>query len=140
MASYACEAVALAPGSAGTWLLGRDEAGTPRLAVRWLRGQAIRIARALDPEPGGAIPGCALHEVAPIFPTPGSELRAWAYDTWDQGVQMERLKAGMPVRISVCGPDRIIGVGDRDIRYVLTSRPVLVASSRPLRTYLTALA
>lgn len=122
--AYSCEALAWDPGSARTWLLGSGRADTPRMALRWLTGQAVRIARALDPEPGGAFPTCALREIHPSFPTPGSTLRAWAHDMWAHGEHMELLKRGVPVRISTVGPDRIMGAGELDVCYVLSGRVV----------------
>ncbi|AXQ55618.1 hypothetical protein ACPCK9_16205 [Streptomyces koyangensis] len=77
--------------------LGGTVAPSRCLALRWLRGQALRIADGLDPDPDSAWapPG-------PLWPTPHSgadaptQLRCWAADVGLQEAASRRLADGVP--------------------------------------------
>ncbi|SFC55607.1 hypothetical protein SAMN05421773_10479 [Streptomyces aidingensis] len=124
---YWCEVVARSPEASGEWFLSGYRANSPRLAVRWLRGQAARLANALDPKPGiGPIPPECLWEIGPSSPNPGRIFREWMEDFRYQGTQMETLAAGRPISVNAGGPDRIFGFCDADVFYSLSARPIAV--------------
>jgi hypothetical protein len=124
---YWCEVVARSTEASGEWFLSGYRADSPRLAVRWLRGQAARLANALDPKPGiGPISPECLREIGPAGPGPGRIFREWMEDLRYQGTQMEALAAGHPVSINAGGSDRIFGFCDADVFYSLSARPIAV--------------
>ncbi len=133
---YWCQALATSP-AAGEWFLGGHRAPTPRLALRWLRGQATRLANALDPQPGsGPLPPHCLHEVSTNAPNPGRIFRKWAEDFRYQEKQLETLRDGHLITITAGGPDRIFDLTGTDVFYSLSARPVSVdlVTDRRLRT------
>ncbi|MFJ1640791.1 hypothetical protein [Streptomyces sp. NPDC088256] len=78
-----------------TIYLGGTLAASPRLALRWLRGQADRLANGLDPDPGSPwIPPGALRPVSLADPHVPSELRAWANDDERQVDALHQLATG----------------------------------------------
>ncbi|MFJ6696775.1 hypothetical protein ACIQM4_11945 [Streptomyces sp. NPDC091272] len=103
-------------------------ASSPRLAVRWLREQASRLADLADPAPSApwlqcecdAVAGtrAVLQQVSPELPDGPQELRSWRHDWRGQESLMGSLADGGLVRF----------VSD-------TGSAVLVFSARPLRTY-----
>ncbi|MBW1602280.1 hypothetical protein JJV70_09185 [Streptomyces sp. JJ66] len=136
VAGFWCEAVARCPatgdrpGGCDAWFLGGYRASSPRLAVRWLRGQALRLARALDPRPGtGPLPAACLHRTGPNSPNPGHILRTWAQDLRCQETHLLLLAAARPINITAGGPDSIYGLRDTDVYYSLTARPLPVEAS-----------
>jgi hypothetical protein len=85
---YWCELSAWPGDLSQEFCLGNCWAKTPRLAVRWLRDQAVRLASALDPQPGeGWARGEAAEALRQLpdqlpygLPDPGVMLRAWEKD------------------------------------------------------------
>ncbi|MFF3733951.1 hypothetical protein ACFYXM_27510 [Streptomyces sp. NPDC002476] len=119
--------------------LGRTVAATPRLALRWLRGQAVRIANGLDPEPGtpwippyvlrpapAPLPRTCACTPYPITPYPApdapTDLRAWAADDELQAEALHRLATG--TGISFVARDEVCWYG-------LTARPLLTPRPAP---------
>jgi hypothetical protein len=92
--------------------LGGYWATTPRLAVRWLRGQAARLAYALDPQPGeGWAQGEAVQGLIRMpdflpdgWPDPGHALRRWLNDSQRHETVMDGLRIGRPFQLSVHDP------------------------------------
>ncbi|MEW2067643.1 hypothetical protein [Streptomyces sp. NPDC007346] len=82
--------------------LGRVVTPTRRLALRWLRRQARRLADALDPDPYAAswAPVHALHPVTggpePARRDAPAELRAWADGFREHDYALLRLADGLP--------------------------------------------
>ncbi|MFD9872283.1 hypothetical protein ACFXI8_00500 [Streptomyces niveus] len=71
-----------------------------RLALRWLRGQALRFADALDPDPHAEwIPPRVLQRVGHTDRDPAGELRAWANSISDQDTALQRLADGLPYQL-----------------------------------------
>lgn len=123
---YWCEVVASYPDGRKEWVLGGYRANTPRLAVRWLRSQALRLANALDPIPGfGPFLPEVLHPANPHNPNPGHVFRQWSRDLTVQSRNMNDLVSGRPVLVAAGGPDRIFGRYDLDIYFSLTARPMV---------------
>ncbi|MET9924229.1 MULTISPECIES: hypothetical protein [unclassified Streptomyces] len=77
--------------------LGRITAPTRRLALRWLRRQARRIADALDPDPYAPwVPAIALRPVTGDRYDAPAELRSWADNVREHDYALLRLADGLP--------------------------------------------
>lgn len=121
--------------------LGGYQAATPRLAVRWLRGQAARLASALDPQPGtGWTQGEAAKTLRQLpdrlpddWPDPGHMLREWQHDDHRHEQVMAALLSGHPFALTT---------HDYSAYYMLSARPVSVSlltdERRPEVTYAAA--
>nr|WSZ97435.1 hypothetical protein OH820_18820 [Streptomyces sp. NBC_00857] len=97
-------------------LLGTRQTTSPDRALRWLCGQARRIADGLDPDPCAAwIPRSALVPVADPGPDVAAELRFWCGDLAEQEAARKRLAVGEEFRLSV---------QDANGRYTLSARPL----------------
>ena len=102
--------------------LGGYRATTPRFAVRWLRGQAARIADALDPQPGHAwAHGEAARALRRLpdwlpdhSPGPGHMLREWQHDHPAHEQIMANLFDGRPFALTT---------QDTTAYYMLSARP-----------------
>ncbi|WP_367125533.1 hypothetical protein [Streptomyces phytohabitans] len=98
------------------YVLGTFRSISPVLVLRWLNGEALRLADRLDPDPVRTPrlrPG--LREQAAHVPDCPAELRTW---TADLGVRREiraRLRAGWPVSVAF---------EDGDCTYLFSVRPV----------------
>ncbi|WP_431783466.1 hypothetical protein [Streptomyces chumphonensis] len=122
---YWCETMARSPGFEGEWILGGYRAGTPRLALRWLRNQARRLSDALDPLPGrGPFPPGAVRPADPRAPNPGRTFREWLADLRFHEVQLAALANGRHISVNAGGPDRLWGWCDADVFYSLSCRPI----------------
>ncbi|WP_130796774.1 hypothetical protein [Streptomyces otsuchiensis] len=122
---YWCETVVRSPDAGGEWHLGGHWADTPWAALEWLRCQALRIADALDPSPGGG--PLAAHGLVVMGATdwnPGRTFREWAEDADHHRVQLDALHRGRPVSANSRGPDRVCGFGEVDVFYSLSARPI----------------
>ncbi|MFD9815840.1 hypothetical protein [Streptomyces sp. NPDC059080] len=80
---------------------------SPVLAVRWLRGQALRLAERVEPEPvrspwawltRGAADGDVLDHAAKV--------RAWAWDAGEERAAREHIKRGHALFVTVPDADR----------------------------------
>ncbi|WP_406453595.1 hypothetical protein OG782_22200 [Streptomyces sp. NBC_00876] len=95
--------------------LGRFVAPTRRLALRWLRGQAHRFARALDPDPcDGWVSPRALRLVTHAEWDASSKLRHWADGERRQDQAARRLAAGRAY---------LFLTRDETCSYALSARP-----------------
>ncbi|GAA1188444.1 hypothetical protein GCM10009654_52520 [Streptomyces hebeiensis] len=105
-------------------VLGTLKTISPKLALRWLRGQAHRIADRLDPAPGTPwAVGSIVRRVPAGLPDAPDELRRWCDDVDAQRAAWQQLMHGMPVTVNVA---------DHTGRYSLTVWPVKTPSpSRP---------
>ncbi|MFF4093388.1 hypothetical protein ACFYYY_05905 [Streptomyces sp. NPDC001834] len=98
--------------------LGGALVASPRLALRWLRNQAERLANGLDPDPGTPwIPRAALRAAPPSVPDVLAQLRVWAAGDECQGEALHRLASG--------GEFEFV-VRDGACWYGLTARPFLI--------------
>ncbi|MEE1930370.1 hypothetical protein V1J52_19655 [Streptomyces sp. TRM 70351] len=126
-AGYWCEvrAEGLVYGTGGTasCLLGTFQTISPVLALRWLRGQAVRLADRLDPDPRHS-PWARPFQRMPSVPVPDSPtaLRAWLAEPGVQRAVRERVKAGHP--LSAAFPDA-------DCTFTLSLWPVRLPADRP---------
>ncbi|MFP8941134.1 hypothetical protein ACLIYM_06825 [Streptomyces fenghuangensis] len=93
--TYRCQAIASTPDDGRTFPLGAHTAGSPRLALRWLRDRARHISDQLDPP--AARP-----------------LLAWLHDHQAHEHALAVLASGTPYTHTVY---------DDAIRYLLTARP-----------------
>ncbi|MBT2401288.1 hypothetical protein [Streptomyces sp. ISL-100] len=104
-ADYWCEVILSASGK--DFPLNGYQAKSPRLAVRWMRDQALRVADLMDPDlstPWLFTPGARfspLREVPADRPDAPQDLRNWHSDYNGQAVAMETLARGGLVRFSV---------------------------------------
>ncbi|MBW1596489.1 hypothetical protein [Streptomyces sp. JJ38] len=113
---YLCSALALPVATGHEIVLGRHRAWTPRLALRWLQGQAGRLADALDPVPGhGPFPAWVLRPVPTDAPDPGGVIRAWLRDHQRQSEQLASLRAGDHVSVIA---------RDAELLYALCAQPI----------------
>lgn len=126
-ASFACAVVACGRVGWREVVVSACGCGSPRLAVRWLRSEARRLAGLLAPDPGSPFfGGGVLVPGEPGMPRPDIELRAWAGSEARYGSALAELAAGRPFVLSVV---------DCDAVYALRALPVpvrlAVASSAP---------
>nr|WP_228456853.1 hypothetical protein [Streptomyces durbertensis] len=124
---YWCEAVVRSPEAEGEWLLGTHLARSPAEAMRWLRAQAERIARALDPLPGGGgpFPSAALRAGDEVGGHVGHVLREWLDDRTYQETQRRALEEGRHISANAGAPDRVAGARDAaQVYYSLSCRPI----------------
>ncbi|MEU5160439.1 hypothetical protein AB0G74_12620 [Streptomyces sp. NPDC020875] len=98
--------------------LGSTSAGSRRLALRWLRDQAHRLADGLDPAPNAwwarDAPGALVELPGPRTDVP-TELRRWESDDHAHEDALALLAAGSPVAFTVA---------DYSGRYTLAIWPV----------------
>ncbi|TQK49780.1 hypothetical protein FBY35_0042 [Streptomyces sp. SLBN-118] len=106
-----------------TIYLGGYIAPSRRLALRWLRGQALRCANALDPDPYAEwIPPQALQPVMHTERNAPAELRFWADDNEHQDHAFQQLATGLPYEFLA---------HDETCWYALTARPVGASLGSP---------
>lgn len=78
-------------------VLGTTQSISPVLALRWLRGEALRIADRLDPDPLRSMwVQPAIRAATVPVPDCPAELRAWATDPDGQREAREHIKDGRP--------------------------------------------
>ncbi|WP_194074703.1 hypothetical protein [Streptomyces barkulensis] len=92
---YRCQAIASTPDDGRTFPLGAHTAGSPRLALRWLRQRARHIADQLDP-------------------SAARPLLAWLHDDQAHEHALAVLASGMPYTHTI---------RDDTVRYQLTAHP-----------------
>ncbi|MER8230453.1 hypothetical protein [Streptomyces sp. NPDC094049] len=114
--AYVGEVYAVGP-IAGTWLpttysLGRFESISPKLVLRWLRGEALRLADRLDPDPArvARLPPFT-YRVAPPGPHCADALRDWATGEDAAVHARETLRIRSPLRLTFT---------DLDCAYILS--------------------
>ncbi|WP_432068253.1 hypothetical protein [Streptomyces sp. C10-9-1] len=108
-----------------TVYLGGSVTTTRRLALRWLRGQALRFANALDPSPYAEwLPPEVLQPVTHTASDAPTELRAWARNNEHQDDALRQLTAGSSYEFRA---------RDDACWYALTARPVVTRSPTTLR-------
>jgi hypothetical protein len=106
-----------------TVCLGGSVAPSRRLALRWLRGQALRFANALDPDPYTEwIPPQALQPVTHAERNAPAELRFWADDNEHQDQALHQLAAGLAYEFLA---------HDETCWYAFMARPVLAPVLAP---------
>ncbi|NJQ14455.1 hypothetical protein [Streptomyces bohaiensis] len=123
---YWAETVVRSPDAGGEWHLGGHWAASPEGALAWMRGQAERLATALDPpaDPRGPFPTTVLAPVTDGSWSPGLVFAEWATDLGYQQVQRRALREGRPVSVNTRGPDRLCGLGHVEVHYSLSARPI----------------
>ncbi|MFD7106077.1 hypothetical protein [Streptomyces celluloflavus] len=116
--AYRCEATARNLSGHREVLLATYRAATPRLAARWLRAEAQRLARLLAPEPSApCLRGAPLVPTAAHAPRPDYYLLVWAGDDnqYDHAL-----------RILCAGNAYVLAVTDYDARYSVRVYPLPV--------------
>ncbi|WP_405671371.1 hypothetical protein [Streptomyces sp. NBC_01530] len=98
------------------YVLGTFESISPVLVLRWLRGEALRIAERLDPDPAHSrwFPARTECEAAPVHDAP-TELRTWAADPEEEREARGHIKGGHPLFVTA---------SDADCTYTLSVWPV----------------
>jgi hypothetical protein len=119
-------------------VLGTFSSARPGRVLRWMRGQALRIADGLDPYPSQPIPAAALRPVparysAAVGDVP-TEMRSWALRDGRRNAARRRLLAGAPV---------VVLTGDDTGWYAIIAWPVAESApesplTRPATVRLTA--
>lgn len=114
--AYRCETTATGLTGSREVLLAVHRASTPRLAARWLRVEAERLARrfSLDPQ-SSTMRDAPLSIVDPTYPRPDDALRAWRHSE----TEYERA-----IRVLSAGDAYLISISDYDARYCLNAYPV----------------
>jgi hypothetical protein len=125
---YWCDVVAWPGDLSREIYLGGYWAKTPRLAVRWLRGQATRLTNALDPQPGvgwtrhgadGVLR--RLPDVLPEgWPDPSHALRSWEEAEHAHEQTMASLLEERPFYLTTV---------DDSAYYLLSARPLVAAAA-----------
>lgn len=114
--AFRCEATAHGLSGTREVLLATYRGRSPRLAARWLRAQAFRLARLLSPDPGAVfLRDAQLVTAGPDVPRPDAELRAWASS--DQAYEHA-------LRALAAGRAFVFTVTDYDARYSLRMYPL----------------
>ncbi|MFD5895921.1 hypothetical protein [Streptomyces sp. NPDC060366] len=120
--AYWCEVLAegevYGRGQTAAFVLGTFSTISPKLALRWLSGEAERIADRLDPDPKRSAwvkPWMCVNP-API-PDGPTELRFWAEDPDEHQAARDQLKEGAPLSVVI---------PDNGCRFTLTVWPVAV--------------
>ncbi|MFJ3498347.1 hypothetical protein ACIPPJ_32820 [Streptomyces sp. NPDC086091] len=85
---------------------------SPVLAIRWLRGEALRIADRLDPDPSHSP---WLKRTATAEADAPTTLRTWANDPTTERRARDHIKNGHPLHVTAPDPD---------CTYTLSVRPV----------------
>lgn len=105
------------------FFLGGTLAPTRRLALRWLRRQAHRLADGLDPDPRTAkVPAGALRPVPAYAGDAPAELRRWAAGLAEQDYAAQQLADGSTY---------LFVAREKTAWYLLTARPLLTAPPAP---------
>lgn len=113
---FRCEATAHDLSGTREVLLATYRGRSPRLAARWLRAQALRLARLLSPDPGALfLRDAPLVTAGPDVSRPDAELRAWADS--DQAYEHA-------FRALAAGRAFVFAVTDHDARYLLRVYPL----------------
>lgn len=88
------------------YVLGTFQSFSPVLVIRWLRGEARRIADRLDPDPFRSpwIPIPTSCEAQPDQDAP-TELRTWATSPEEEHDAREHIKGGHPLFVTATDPD-----------------------------------
>ncbi|MFE7270019.1 hypothetical protein [Streptomyces sp. NPDC057623] len=94
------------------------------LALRWLRGEALRIADRLDPDPARS-PWLHRPDVQPFPPGPDAptELRAWATDLRNDREARVHIKGGHALFVRVSDPDCTYALSVRPVRLSRAASP-----------------
>ncbi|BCM68164.1 hypothetical protein EASAB2608_03498 [Streptomyces sp. EAS-AB2608] len=129
--AFRCEATAHDLSGSREVLLATYHGRSPRLAARWLRAEAHRLARLLSPDPDARFLREAPLTAAGLdIPRPDAALRAWADDDRAYEHALRSLAAGRALTFTVT---------DYDARYSLrvyplpTHRPTLPQAPAPAR-------
>ncbi|MEU9707453.1 hypothetical protein AB0E21_02370 [Streptomyces sp. NPDC047967] len=109
-------------GESAQYVLGTYQTFSPVLALRWLRGEALRIADRLDPDPRRSnwVQWTMFVQVAPVPDCP-DELRLWA-DEFDEPTARKQIKSGHPL---------FERFPDTDCAYSLSVWPVPLPANGP---------
>ncbi len=104
-------------------VLGTFQTISPVLALRWLRGEALRTADRLDPDPYRS-PWVqpTMRQAAVPVPDCPADLRVWADDPKEQQAAREHIKSGNPL---------FVVVPDTDCMYTLSVWPVRLSADEP---------
>lgn len=120
--AFRCEATAHDLSGSREILLATYRCRSPRLAARWLRAEAHKLARLLSPAPGAPfLRGAPFAAAGPDVPRPDAELRAWADDDGVYEHALRSLATSLPLMFTAT---------DYDARYSLRAYPL--SSRRPV--------
>lgn len=114
------EGLVYGTGEIAQYVLGTFQTISPVLALRWLRGEALRVADRLDPDPNRSTwVRPAMRQAAVPAPDCPTELRGWADDPAEQRAARTRVKDGDPL---------FVVVPDVDCTYTLSVWPIRLPS------------
>ncbi|MFJ9816146.1 hypothetical protein ACIRU3_12935 [Streptomyces sp. NPDC101151] len=88
------------------YMLGSFQTISPVLVLRWLRGQALRVADLLDPTPErSAWVQPSMRVTTVVAPDGPALLRAWAADRKRERDEREHIKDGYPLAVVLSDAD-----------------------------------
>ncbi|MGW1837658.1 hypothetical protein [Streptomyces sp. NPDC002067] len=93
-------------GAGATHTVGALWTVSPVLAVRWLRGQALRLAERIAPEPVRS-PWAWLTREADDAPDHIRQVRAWAWDAGEERAARDHIKRGHALFVTLPDGDRV---------------------------------
>ncbi|NGO68214.1 hypothetical protein [Streptomyces boncukensis] len=108
------------------WLLAGYRAPSPRLALRWLQHQSHHLSGLIDPRPDMLwAPVGLLHPLDDALdveraPDPASALRRWRDDVAEHDQALQAMRDGSLYSFTAA---------DSELRYRLSTRPILAAAS-----------
>ena len=122
--AFRCEVTAYDLSGSREVVLAYYRAASPRLAARWMRAEACRLARLLAPEPSAPyLESVLLVAAGPDCPRPDDDLLAWAssYERYEHAL-----------RVLASGNTYLLNVTDYDARYSVRAY-ALPTRNRPLQ-------
>ncbi|TSB21438.1 hypothetical protein [Streptomyces benahoarensis] len=93
------------PGEGATYTVCALWTVSPVLAVRWLRGQALRLAERVGSEPVRS-PWAWLTRGAADVPDHAAKVRAWAWDAGEERAAREHIKRGHALFVTLPEAER----------------------------------
>lgn len=123
-AAFGCEVNARGLSGSHEVTIAYHRAASPRLAARWMRAEAQRLARLLAPDPSAPhLRSVSLVPADPVGPRPAGELLAWADDDERYEHALHVLASGDVFTLDVTDYDAVYSVRAYPLRASRPSQP-----------------